>query len=29
VVFDVPKGTEVVSIELHDGPSSTGVTVDL
>lgn len=29
VVFDVPKGTEVKSIELHDGLSSDGVTVGL
>ena len=29
VVFDVPKGTEVQSIELHDGPTSAGVTVGL
>jgi uncharacterized protein DUF4352/uncharacterized protein DUF2510 len=29
VVFDVPKDTEVKSIELHDGPSSKGVTVGL
>jgi hypothetical protein len=29
VVFDVPKDTEVSSIELHDGPSSKGVTVGL
>jgi hypothetical protein len=27
VVFDVPKGTGVESIELHDGPFSDGVTV--
>ena len=29
VVFDVPRGTEVKSIELHDGPFSDGVTVGL
>jgi hypothetical protein len=29
VVFDVPKGTDVESIELHDGPFSHGVTVGL
>jgi hypothetical protein len=29
VVFDVPKGTDVESIELHDGPFSDGVTVGL
>ncbi len=29
VVFDVPKGTDVESIELHDGPFSEGVTVGL
>ena len=29
VVFDVPKGAEVHSIELHDGAGSTGVTVNL
>ncbi|MBE1548015.1 hypothetical protein GGC64_002023 [Mycobacterium sp. OAS707] len=29
VVFDVPKGTEVQSVDLHDGPTSTGVTVAL
>ncbi|WP_101948112.1 DUF4352 domain-containing protein [Mycobacterium sp. 3519A] len=29
VVFDVPKGAEVAAIELHDAPSSTGVTVQL
>lgn len=28
-VFDVPRGTEVQSIELRDGPTSTGVTVNL
>jgi hypothetical protein len=28
-VFDVPKGTDVESIELHDGPFSEGVTVGL
>ena len=29
VVFDVPRGAEVQSVELHDGPTSTGVTVAL
>jgi hypothetical protein len=29
VVFDVPKDTEVRSIELHSGPNSAGVMVDL
>jgi hypothetical protein len=29
VVFDVPVGTRVESIELHDSPSSKGVTVGL
>jgi len=29
VVFDVPRGTDVESIELHDGPFSDGVTVGL
>ncbi|OBF32975.1 hypothetical protein A5724_20305 [Mycobacterium sp. ACS1612] len=29
VVFDVPVGADVESIELHDGPGSTGVTVHL
>jgi hypothetical protein len=29
VVFDVPNGTDVESIELHDKPSSRGVTVGL
>jgi hypothetical protein len=29
VVFDVPRGTEVRSIELHNGPNSDGVMVDL
>jgi hypothetical protein len=29
VAFDVPKGTDVESIELHDGPFSDGVTVGL
>ncbi len=29
VLFDVPKGTDVESIELHDGPFSDGVTVGL
>jgi hypothetical protein len=29
VVFDVPIGTDVESIELHDGPFSDGVTVGL
>jgi hypothetical protein len=29
VVFDVPKGTDVESIELHDAPFSDGVTVGL
>jgi Protein of unknown function (DUF2510) len=29
VVFDVPIGTDVESIELHDKPSSRGVTVGL
>ena len=29
VVFDVPEGTDVESIELHDGPFSDGVTVGL
>jgi hypothetical protein len=28
-VFDVPEGTAIASIELHDGPSSAGVTVNL
>jgi hypothetical protein len=28
-VFDVPKGTDVESVELHDGPFSDGVTVGL
>jgi hypothetical protein len=28
-VFDVPKGTDVESIELHDGPFSDGVRVGL
>ena len=29
VVFDVPDGTQPMSVELHDGPLSDGVTVDL
>lgn len=29
VVFDVPAGTDVESIQLHDSPSSPGVTVGL
>ena len=29
VAFDVPKGTDVESIELHDGPFSDGVVVGL
>ncbi|WP_330475274.1 DUF4352 domain-containing protein [Terrabacter sp. C0L_2] len=29
LVFDMPKGTEPVSIELHDSPFSDGVTVQL
>jgi hypothetical protein len=29
VVFDVPKGTDAESIELHGGPFSEGVTVGL
>jgi hypothetical protein len=29
IVFDVPKGTDVESIELHDGPFSDAVTVGL
>jgi hypothetical protein len=29
VVFDVPRGTEVRSIELHDEPASGGVMVVL
>jgi hypothetical protein len=29
VVFDVPKDTEVKSIELHDGPTTKGVTIGL
>ncbi|MEO3760978.1 DUF4352 domain-containing protein [Mycobacterium sp. B14F4] len=29
VVFDVPDGTQPVSVELHDGPYSDGVTVEL
>jgi hypothetical protein len=29
IVFDVPKGTDVESIELHDGPFSDGVAVGL
>lgn len=29
VVFDVPVGTQPQAIELHDGPYSDGVTVDL
>jgi hypothetical protein len=29
VVFDVPEGIEVALIELHDEPTTTGVTVDL
>jgi hypothetical protein len=29
VVFDLPKGTDVESIELHDGPFSNGVAVGL
>jgi hypothetical protein len=29
LVFDVPKGTELQSVELHDSPSSRGATVGL
>lgn len=29
LVFDMPKGTEPASIELHDSPFSDGITVQL